>query len=43
MNQGRVIRLPVHVIRELQQVLRARRALENDVMFSATRPDGVRV
>lgn len=43
MNQGRVIRLPVHVIRELQQVLRARRALENDVLFSATRPDGVRV
>ena len=43
MNQGRVIRLPVHVIRELQQVLRARRALENDVMFSANRPDGVRV
>src|SRR3569832_630726 len=25
MNQGRVIRLPVHVVRELQQVLRARR------------------
>lgn len=30
MNQGRVIRLPVHVVRELQQVLRARRMLEND-------------
>lgn len=43
MNQGRVIRLPVHVIRELQQVLRARRALENDEVFSTTRPDGVRV
>ena len=43
MNQGRVIRLPVHVIRELQQVLRARRALENDEIFAVTRPDGVRV
>ena len=47
MNQGRVIRLPVHVVRELQQVLRARRALENDAAFMATRGamegDGVRV
>jgi RNA polymerase nonessential primary-like sigma factor len=43
MNQGRVIRLPVHVVRELQQVLRARRTLENDPVFVATRPDGVRV
>ncbi len=43
MNQGRVIRLPVHVVRELQQVLRARRALENDAAFVATRPEGVRV
>jgi len=43
MNQGRVIRLPVHVVRELQQVLRARRTLENDPAFIATRPDGVRV
>jgi RNA polymerase nonessential primary-like sigma factor len=43
MNQGRVIRLPVHVVRELQQVLRARRTLENDSVFIATRPDGVRV
>jgi RNA polymerase nonessential primary-like sigma factor len=43
MNQGRVIRLPVHVVRELQQVLRARRTLENDSAFSALRPDGVRV
>ncbi|HVE53083.1 MAG TPA: RNA polymerase sigma factor RpoS [Ramlibacter sp.] len=34
MNQGRVIRLPVHVVRELQQVLRARRALENDPAFA---------
>ena len=43
MNQGRVIRLPIHVMRELQQVLRARRTLENDPAFIATRPDGVRV
>jgi RNA polymerase nonessential primary-like sigma factor len=47
MNQGRVIRLPVHVVRELQQVLRARRSLENDPAFGATRKgvdgDGVRV
>jgi RNA polymerase nonessential primary-like sigma factor len=47
MNQGRVIRLPVHVVRELQQVLRARRMLENDPAFLATRNgvegDGVRV
>jgi RNA polymerase nonessential primary-like sigma factor len=43
MNQGRVIRLPVHVVRELQQVLRARRSLENDSAFQALRPDGVRV
>jgi RNA polymerase nonessential primary-like sigma factor len=46
MNQGRVIRLPVHVVRELQQVLRARRTLENDPAF-ATRTgaegEGVRV
>src|SRR6476660_3467627 len=47
MNQGRVIRLPVHVVRELQQVLRARRTLENDPAFAMGRNgvegDGVRV
>lgn len=47
MNQGRVIRLPVHVVRELQQVLRARRTLENDPAFAIGRNgverDGVRV
>jgi RNA polymerase nonessential primary-like sigma factor len=47
MNQGRVIRLPVHVVRELQQVLRARRTLENDALFMAQRGglegEGVRV
>jgi len=37
MNQGRVIRLPVHVVRELQQVLRARRTLENDPSLAAAR------
>jgi RNA polymerase nonessential primary-like sigma factor len=42
-QQGRVIRLPVNVLRELQQVLRARRELENDAHFVASRPDGVRV
>jgi RNA polymerase nonessential primary-like sigma factor len=42
MLQGRVIRLPVNVVRELQQVLRARRVLENDPAFNAMRPDGVR-
>ena len=47
MNQGRVIRLPVHVVRELQQVLRARRTLENDPAFAKARGsiegEGVRV
>ncbi|MEP6790779.1 MAG: RNA polymerase sigma factor RpoS [Ramlibacter sp.] len=47
MNQGRVIRLPVHVVRELQQVLRARRTLENDPAFASRRNgfqgEGVRV
>ncbi len=41
--QGRAVRLPVNVVRELQQVLRARRALENDATFVASRPDGIRV
>ena len=41
--QGRTVRLPVSVVRELGQVLRARRTLENDAAFLATRPDGIRV
>lgn len=41
--QGRAVRLPVNVVRELQQVLRARRMLENDASFAASRPDGIRV
>jgi RNA polymerase nonessential primary-like sigma factor len=40
--QGRTVRLPVHVVRELQQIYRARRSLENDAQFASTRPDGVR-
>jgi RNA polymerase nonessential primary-like sigma factor len=47
MNQGRVIRLPVHVVREVQRVLRARRTLENDLEFASARHgfdgEGVRV
>jgi RNA polymerase nonessential primary-like sigma factor len=47
MNQGRVVRLPVHVMRELRQVLQARRTLENDPEFALARKgiegDGVRV
>jgi RNA polymerase nonessential primary-like sigma factor len=47
MNQGRVIRLPVHVVRDLQQVLRARRTLENDPLLAPGRGgfegEGVRV
>lgn len=43
MYQGRAVRLPVNVVRDLQQVLRARRALENDAAFAASRPDGIRV
>ncbi len=41
--QGRTVRLPVNVVRRLQQVLRARRLLENDASLLASRPEGVRV
>lgn len=41
MYQGRSVRLPVNVVREVQQVLRARRLLENDPVLAAQRPDGV--
>ena len=41
-NQGRVIRLPVHVVREMQKVLRARRALENDPAVGRREGEGVR-
>ncbi len=43
MYQGRAVRLPVNVVRELQQVLRARRLLENDANLVAQRPEGIRV
>ena len=46
-NQSRVIRLPVHVVRELHQVLRARRILEHDPQLAPRRSgfeaEGVRV
>ncbi len=42
MTQGRAVRLPVNVVRELQQVLRARRALESDSGFAALHPEGVK-
>lgn len=43
MYQGRAVRLPVNVVRELQHVLRARRLLENDSELVARRPEGIRV
>ena len=43
MYQGRAVRLPVNVVREVQQVLRARRMLENDAVLVAQRPEGIRV
>jgi RNA polymerase nonessential primary-like sigma factor len=42
MYQGRAVRLPVNVVRELQHVLRARRALENDAALALQRPNGIR-
>ena len=38
MHQARLVRLPVHVVRELNQVLKMRRALEAEVARSADRP-----
>jgi len=35
MHQARLVRLPVHVVRELNQVLKARRALEGEAAASA--------
>jgi RNA polymerase nonessential primary-like sigma factor len=43
MYQGRAVRLPVNIVRELQHVLRARRLLESDANLLAQRPDGIRV
>ena len=42
MYQGRAVRLPVNVVREVQHVLRARRMLENDPTLVAQRPEGIR-
>ena len=43
MYQGRAVRLPVNVVREVQHVMRARRMLENDAALVARRPEGIRV
>ena len=43
MYQGRAVRLPVNIVRELQHVLRARRLLESDAALVAQRPEGIRV
>jgi RNA polymerase nonessential primary-like sigma factor len=39
MHQARLVRLPVHVVRELNQVLRARRALEGQRALAAEADD----
>jgi RNA polymerase nonessential primary-like sigma factor len=41
--QGRAVRLPVNVVREVQHVLHAKRLLENDESLRALRPEGLRV
>ncbi|MFZ2739083.1 MAG: sigma-70 family RNA polymerase sigma factor [Burkholderiaceae bacterium] len=41
--QGRAVRLPINVIRQIQHVLRARRALENDSDLALLRPEGIRI
>lgn len=40
--QGRAVRLPVNIVREVQHVLRAKRLLENDAVLTAMRPEGLR-
>ena len=40
--QGRAVRLPVNIVREVQHVLRAKRLLENDERLRAARPEGLR-
>jgi RNA polymerase nonessential primary-like sigma factor len=42
MYQGRAVRLPVNIVREVHQVLRAKRLLENDASLVSQRPDGIR-
>lgn len=39
--QGRTVRLPVNVAREVQHVLHAKRLLENDDALAVKRPEGV--
>ncbi|TXH87101.1 MAG: sigma-70 family RNA polymerase sigma factor [Rhodoferax sp.] len=41
-TQGRTVRLPVNVVRELMHVRRAQRLLESDAVLMAQRPHGVR-
>jgi RNA polymerase nonessential primary-like sigma factor len=36
------VRLPVNIVREVHQVLRAKRLLENDASLVSQRPDGIR-
>ncbi len=43
MHQARLVRLPVHVVRELNQVLKARRALEAESARSGVHDKAVRV
>lgn len=40
--QGRAVRLPVNVVREVQHVLHAKRLLEHDAVLLAKRPEGIR-
>jgi RNA polymerase nonessential primary-like sigma factor len=40
--QGRAVRLPVNIVREVQHVLHAKRLLENDESLRALRPEGLR-
>ena len=40
--QGRAVRLPVNIVREVQHVLHAKRLLENDAALTAIRPEGLR-
>jgi len=42
MYQGRAVRLPVNIVRDVQHVLRAKRLLENDAGLVAQRPEGIR-
>jgi RNA polymerase nonessential primary-like sigma factor len=43
MHQARLVRLPVHIVRELNQVLKARRALESEISRGGDGDRSVRV